>query len=364
MFKATLGPPLYRERPSLHDLRYSPLSCGSHVPLPLDIVLRIASILHDHRSLRCLATLQILSKGTYDVVTPLLYRHLHITVRSGELFDLEVDEDSHDGELALAASVQRLREIGEYWSTTLRHRSIRRSDAFRHTRWITVHHPPSDKALERPSSALQRPSTSSNSRLLFPNVETVSMLPSAVDAIRTWSPKTYDRPRNPPLLEVLAKACSPRHLCLAFRLVESRDWEEHREATVSGQWQLVARVNRLRSDGWDRLESMTIHDIVHQVLPALEGCRNVYNFSPHVVRAGGAHTGGYSYAFPTGIDATGILGPPWNIRSWQLSTAIKNLFPSGANAEVALKGTSWEFVGVEGHILTKRYRDDDDESGV
>jgi hypothetical protein len=370
MFKASFGPPLFSERPSLHDLRHSPPSCGSHVPLPLDIVLRIASILHDRRSLRCLATLQILSKGTYDVVTPILYRHLHVTVCSGDLLDLDLDELPLDGEVALEASVRQLRETGEYWGTARRHRSIRRADAFRHARRITVHHEPSDKALDRVSSSQQSTSTRTSSsagtraRLLFPHVDTVSLLPDAVDAIRTWSPKTYDRPRNPPLLELLAKTCSPQHLCLAFRLVESRDWEEHREATVSGQWQLVSRINRLHSDGWDRLESMTIHDIVHQVLPALEGCRNVYHFSPHVVRTSRDQSGRYRYAFPGGVDATGIQGPPWNIRSWQLSTAIKNLFPSGADAEAALKGTSWEFVGVEGHILTKRYRDDDDESGV
>src|SRR5690348_13858313 len=103
MFKASLGPPHYTDRPSLHDLRHSPPSCGSHVPLPLDIVLRIASILYDRRSLRCLSTLQILSKGTYDVVTPILYRHLHVTVRSGELLDLDPDELPLDGDLALAA---------------------------------------------------------------------------------------------------------------------------------------------------------------------------------------------------------------------------------------------------------------------
>jgi hypothetical protein len=196
---------------------------------------------------------------------------------------------------------------------------------------------------------------------LFPNVSCVSFLPDAVDGIRMWSPDSYDRPRNPPLLEGLAKACSPKHACLAFRLVESKDWEEHRDATVAGQYQLVARINRLQTDGWGDIESLTLHAIVHQVLPSLKGCRNVYHFSPHVVLM--PATKGW-YLFPTGASATGIPGPPWNIRSWQLSTGIKNLFPSCADAQAALKGTSWEFIGVEGHILTKKQRDDDDESGV
>ena len=61
---------------------------------------------------------------------------------------------------------------------------------------------------------------------------------------------------------------------------------------------------------------------------------------------------------------TGIPGPAWNIRSWQISTTVKNLFPSGSDGATQLAGTTWRFVNFEGHILTKKERDDDDESGV
>ncbi|KAL1409822.1 hypothetical protein Q8F55_003820 [Vanrija albida] len=195
--------------------------------------------------------------------------------------------------------------------------------------------------------------------LLFPRLRTVTLLPDAIDAVRTWTPYDYSRPRNPPLLEALAASSRPAHLCFAFRLVPSTDWETHRDLTLSGQYQLVKRIALLTAQ-WP-LESVTYHDLVFQVPPSIPHTTNIYDFAPHVV----PHP--YfprRFRFPTRADAVHIPGPEWTIRPWQMAIAIKNLLPSGGDADAALVDTRWVFRNVGGHILTKEQRDDDDSTGV
>jgi hypothetical protein len=82
-------------------------------------------------------------------------------------------------------------------------------------------------------------------------------------------------------------------------------------------------------------------------------------------------------ALPQGAASTGISGLQWNFRAWQIVTTIKELFPSGTNAKAIVcdtdtgdklgsgsSSTSWRYTNIDGHILTKASRDDDDESGV
>ncbi|TXT03882.1 hypothetical protein VHUM_04305 [Vanrija humicola] len=195
--------------------------------------------------------------------------------------------------------------------------------------------------------------------LLFPRLRTVTLLPDAIDAVRTWTPYDYSRPRNPPLLEALAGSSRPSHLCFAFRLVPSTDWETHRDLTLSGQYQLVKRIALLTAQ-WP-LESVTYHDLVFQVPPSIPHTTNIYDFAPHVV----PHP--YfprRFRFPARADAVHIPGPEWTIRPWQMAIAIKNLLPSGHDVDAALTDTQWVFRNVGGHILTKEQRDDDDSTGV
>jgi hypothetical protein len=216
--------------------------------------------------------------------------------------------------------------------------------------------------------------------LLLPRLETVSLSPTAVDTLRTFVPDDWDRPHSPPFLEALTGCSSPMHLCISFRVVCSDDWEEHREMTTPGAYQLISRLNQLRTDGWTSLRTFTVHDIVHQVLPSLAGCTNIYHFSPHIapeVRQYGQaqpptpitpHArnmlAGRDSRHRDGKAGCGMPGPQWNFRSWQINSAIKNLFPSGTNSRQALEGTKWQFVNISGHVLKKVKRDDDDETGV
>jgi hypothetical protein len=193
---------------------------------------------------------------------------------------------------------------------------------------------------------------------LFPSLQSVILLPHAVDGLRTWTPASYDGPQLPPFLDAVAHA-RPSQLCVAFRLVPARDWEAHREASYGGQYVLIRRIQVL-AGGWT-LKSVHYHDLVFQVPPSIPGTANVYEFAPHPV----PHPLFPSrFRFPEGGAAVGLPGPEWNIRPWQMSATIKELFPSGQDHMATLEGTRWAFSGVRNHLLAKAARDDDDSTGV
>ncbi|OCF34087.1 hypothetical protein I316_04034 [Kwoniella heveanensis BCC8398] len=321
-------------------------------PLPTDVIVRIASHLaaNDHRA--SVASLQRCSKELFFALAPILYDTLEIKPAHSDLFltlgqptvsDLDTELDLAQKEASIFSATRN---------------ALRRLAIFRYVRKMVIHALPSDRV----SDAFFQ-SITSLPFSVFPSLDSVSLLANAVDDIRTWVPTSYDRPRNPAFLEALTRTSAPTKLCISFRALLSEHWEEHREATVPGQYQLVSRLNRLKDDGdgngWRSLKSFSVHNIVHQVLPSLSNCKNVYHFSSHI-------TGSIARPLlhPPGPESTYLPGPQWSYRSWQLGTAIKNLFPSGVDATKTLEGTSWEFVNTPGHVLTKLVRDDDDESGV
>lgn len=319
-------------------------------PLPDDIIHRIATILSEDADEHTIACLQKLSKSSYHAVTPVLYNHLKVNGHSWGLLSMRpdpiADSAQSSGETEHAGSC-----FGSKAAT------VRRLDALRHVKRLAIDDIPPDFAVQ-----LFLEAQTQSDQPFMPRLRSISLQPKAVKYLRTWSSGGYTTSRMPPLLEALAKACKPTSLCLTFPLVESSQWEEHRETSVGGQYQLVSRLNKLKEEEWSCLETLEVHDIVFQVLPSLRGCRNIYHFSNHVVRDPLRPARGY--AFPGGADAVGLPGLSWNIRAWQVGQAIKNVFPSGVDAKAALASTSWDFINVEGHILTKRTRDDDDESGV
>ncbi|KAK8861203.1 hypothetical protein IAR55_002022 [Kwoniella newhampshirensis] len=322
--------------------------------LPVDIILRIAHHLVDEEHVGTLSAVQRCSRDLYITLSPLLYRRVDIRrTRSDSLLTLDASLASLTADLDI--KVEEAVRSGQLFSSS--NATLRRLDALRHIRRLTLFQLPSD-----PISTSFLTFITKSSALLLPNLESVQILPDAVDSIRTFIPGSYDRVRNPPFLEGLSKTSRPSRLCIAHRVVPSEEWEEHREISVLGQYQVVARLTQLRDDDdgglWSSsLREFSVHDIVHQVLPSLQGCRNVYHFSSHLSSPSN------KFLSP-GPRSTYIPGPPWSYRAWQLGTAIKNLFPSGSDGKTVLKGTSWEFVNYDGHILTKMVRDDDDDSGV
>ncbi|WWD16908.1 hypothetical protein CI109_101340 [Kwoniella shandongensis] len=325
----------------------------NHDPLPVDIVLRIAQHLVDNELIGTLASVQRCSTDLYYALSPLVYRRVDIRhSRSDALLTLD---SSMSGEIeALETKIEEATQSRRYFSSS--NSTLRHLNALRQIRHLTIHQLPSSDTIS--TSFLDFASNASfSSSNILPNLDSVQILPDAVDSIRTFIPTSYDRVRNPPFLEALAKSSQPSKLCIAHRVVPSEEWEEHREISVLGQYQVVARLTQLREDGWwTNLKEFSVHDIVHQVLPSLQGCRNIYHFSSHL-------TSSTKFVSP-GTKSTYIPGPPWSYRAWQLGTAIKNLFPSGSDGKSVLQNTSWTFVNYDGHILTKMVRDDDDDSGV
>ncbi|WVW79836.1 hypothetical protein I302_101806 [Kwoniella bestiolae CBS 10118] len=323
----------------------------SHDPLPVDIIRRISSHLVSDDYLGTVASIHRCSKEVYLAVTPILYNTLHVKkVKSDYLLSLtlithveseEEYSDSQQDEALFTPSKS----------------TIRRLSSFRHVRHLIIHSLPSDHVSECFTNCIN-----SLSSLVFPNLSSVQIRPTAIDEIRSWSPPTYDRPRNPLFLESLVSTCQPMKLCISFPIVLSEHWEQHRDLTVSGQYQFISRIHKLQQDGlWkDSLKEFNVHNIVHQVLPSLPNVTNNYHFASHI-------TGSESrpIVHPPGVRSVYLPGIQWSYRAWQIGKLIKNLFPSGiTNASEIIANTRWNFINVEGHILTKMFRDDDDESGV
>ncbi|ODN83958.1 hypothetical protein L198_07657 [Cryptococcus wingfieldii CBS 7118] len=320
--------------------------------LPLDIANRIASYLLDDHAHATLAALQRCSKEYYLALSPVTYRR--VDFRSVETCDLFRLGEGSKAEQVTPKKVDDAVASGAFFS--LKASSFRRMVALGHIKHLTIHSLPAcTSPLSKSFSSVAR----SSDALLLPGLESVALGAKVADEIRTYIPETYDRPHSPLFLEALIHTSRPSSLCLAHRVVPSVEWDEHLEMTSIKQYQLVARVNQFIEDGWASLKVFEVHDVVHQVLPSLKGCRNVYHFASHCVGPPEAPR----FIAP-GLASTFTPGPKWNFRSWQIGTAIKNLFPSGISPAAVLQNTSWEFVNHEGHILTKPENDDDDDTGV
>lgn len=337
-----------------HSSHGPPLRAMPAAAVPADVIRRIADQLAaDGSCQQTLASLQAASKLTYDVVNPILYTRLVVSAtRCTSLLQSLVASDmsgfrgfDDDGQCS-----------GDWRPTSTA--LLRRLASLSHVKHIVVRSLPPDHVSASFASAAAH--GAAHGVYLLPRVTTVSLLPTAVDQLRTWTPSTYERPHNPPFLEALASAAQPTHLCLAFRLVRSTLWDEHRDLTTAGQYAFVRKV-ALMCEGWTALETVTYHDLVHQVPPSVPSTRNVYEFAPHVVPHPLFRQ---RYRFLRGREAVRLPGPEWNIRPWQMGIAIKNLFPSGSDHATTLQGTSWAFCGLAGHLLTKEARDDDDGTGV
>ena len=347
---------------------YPPPSPPKRDPTPLDVIGRIATYLHTDDARATLASLTAVNKATYVLLLPLLYSSLLVSSRSLALFDLRSLDavDSPD----LLDTVQRAFHEGTLFDPKSPARKIA---ALNSVQSMTIRNFPDEVKMRRyrltakllamaseagsSSSASSTPSQSMQSKhLLFPNLSTVTIEPYAMDALRTFTPETYDKPHSPAFLEALSLSSVPETLNLSFRVAPSHRWEEHCSATSSGAYNLVSRLNTLHaSTAWSSLRHLNVSGIVHQVLPSLLGCSNTYTFSPHLL-------------FPdremSGKEGINIPGPHWSFRAWQIMTAIKNVFPSGTPPGEQLDSTSWCLRNISGHVLKKAKTDGDDETGV
>lgn len=312
-----------------------------------DVIVRIAEILVAREARGTLASLALVSRAAYDAAAPSLFTHLVLGRASGLLGALSPSDVSgfpgFDGDGGTGA-----------WTASTT--TLRRLVALSRVRRITVSMLPRDHE----SSAFADVALALPPALLLPRLTSVCLGPVAVDQLRIWTPDYARGPPNPPILTALATQ-RPKRLCVAFRQVPASEWEAYREASTRGQYALVRRLEDLAA-AWE-LESAHFHDIVHQVPPSL-ATTNVYDFAPPAIPH--PHFRG-RFNFPRGREAVRLPGPEWNMRPWQMGTAIKNLFPSNRFAEAhreVLEKTRWRFGGVENHVLTTEERDDDDWTGV
>lgn len=331
--------------------------------VPADILRLIATdlALLGHR--RTLANLCRANQEAYDACVPILYEQLEISaVGCAGLLDLTPQDVVGFPGFDKDGTCQTWPSEGD----NFRRRSVlRRFAALSHTKRAIVRSLPPDHistGFAEAAIAMGTPSGSLNPKgvYIFPRIQSVCLLAHAVDELRKWVPERYNRPRNPPFLEALSAGSRPRYLCIAFRLVPSEIWDVHRDLSSGGQYTLVRKVALLCTE-WN-LDSLTYHNIVHQVPPSVPGTRNVYQFAPHVVRH---PLFARRYRFLKGKDAISLPGPDWNTRPWQMAFVVKGLFPSGADHMAILdRGTRWVFCDVVNHILSKEERDDDDSTGV
>ncbi|CAK9783437.1 hypothetical protein CC85DRAFT_310359 [Cutaneotrichosporon oleaginosum] len=299
--------------------------------LPPDILVRVADLLAARGARGTLAALARASRAAYDAAAPALYREVVLGPRAVGLLSALAPGDV--GLRSDEATRRRLRA----WRYVRRVRVPTLADAAGFA----------DVAVAAAAAAAAEP--------LMPRLQSVCLGPVAVDQLRIWTGPL------PGLLQGLA-AQRPTRLCVAFRHVPAAEWDAYREASTRGAYALVRRLEALTA-GWD-LVSVTFHDVVHQVLPSLP-TTNVYDFAPHAIPHP-LFRG--RYRFPVGEAAVRLPGPEWNMRPWQMGTAIKNLFPSSAVGSgvhyATLQRTRWRFCGVANHVLTKEEREDDDSDGV
>ncbi|BEJ13314.1 hypothetical protein CspHIS471_0304880 [Cutaneotrichosporon sp. HIS471] len=316
--------------------------------LPPDILVRVAQLLNARGARGTLASLSRASRAAYDAAAPSLYSEIKLGPHAVGLLGALGPDD--------VEGFTGFDEEGKTPGWTAPRATIRRLAAWSHVRRLKVPALPRDHQ----SQTLAKIATSLPPGVLMPRLQAVCFGPVATDQLRIWTPDYGIGPYVPPLIEALA-AQRATHLCVAFRHVVADKWNVYREASTLGQYALARRLEALAA-AWD-LENVTFHDVVHQVLPSLP-TTNIYEFAPHAIPNPIYRD---DYLFPTGAAAVRLPGPDWNLRPWQMGTAIKNLFPSSLGVETheaTLARTRWRFCGVANHVLTKEVRGDDDSDGV
>lgn len=322
-------------------------TCNNLPKLPFDILRKIAYTLLEFGDLGTVRSLQTLSQAVYRQITPILYTRLAVTSEASTILDIQPGLGTDHGIIRSSSEADLF-----FFSSP----SIRRYDALRHVQTLTLGSLP-DISISRTFLATAK---AQSPALVFPRLKSIRLSPACVDDIRTYTPESYDQPLHP-CLAALSISSRPRHLCLAFRLVPSKDWATWREMSTEGQYLFRNRIKELAGQ-WN-LETLNVHDVVHQVIPSIPECINTIHFAPHVVPSS---TNSGDYTFPSGETATGIPGPQWNLRAWQIGECVKTLFPSNKTfpAGGTGTGTTWVFTEAGNHILTKKERDDDDDTGV
>ncbi|WWC60035.1 uncharacterized protein I303_102598 [Kwoniella dejecticola CBS 10117] len=336
----------------------------SYHPLPIDIIRRISAHLADEAFLGTVSNIQRASKEVYLGVTPILYRCLHIKHRkSDRLLSFTNHPQNRKADIENDAHVFEAENDG-----------VRRLEALKHVRRLIIHHIPSDDIAESffqlvRARAPQSGAHSSKS-IVFPHLTHIELSPDAVEQLRTWvSTSNFSSPfnQNPLFLETLSRTSGIRVLCMTFKSLLSQHWEEYRDLTLIGQYQLLSRIQALHTGNnslWrDSLRVLNVHDISHQLVPTLPGVENSYFFSPHIIG-----TEAHPILVGGGKEACYFGGIDWTYRSWQIGKSIKSLFPSDLDKTAVqdiLETTQWRFVGPDGQIKVKLVRDeDDDENGI
>lgn len=328
----------------------------SPTPVPPDITCRIAYFLLDDIDgvLRDVANLRLLSTGTYETVTPVLFSTFIVDGYTTAL-DVSELEDGISSRSGSESCDPGTTGVGRESFVIGNAAHRRRLNNLRYVRHLVIRSsPPLDLMLRHTCQP----------RLIFPQVSSITLSTSVTDSLRTFSPDNYDHKSSstplPPILHWLLATCRPARLSLRFPIVPSSEWAEYRDESTPGSYQLIARLTALVEPGspWKgALHELEVKDIVHQVPPSLRGLHNIYHFANHL-------TSPPSRSIPPGPRCTGLAGPEWNYRAWQISISIKSLFPSGTPAVDVLDSTRWTFINLPGHVLTKDDRDDQDDLGV
>ena len=288
--------------------------------LPFEILRQVIGWVQD---LPTLARLARVSSALYEHTISVLYAHVHL--RSGSAASL----------LDVGHTVQRLGPYSEPSQTGHNDRPICR---FRHVKTLTIHSLPVQSLCD----SIDRITT-------FPDVATVHIVPSALDALRSARQDVFG---------LVARIASPRRLVLEFPVCPAEQWQEHRDESTEGAHALITRLSKVRAH-WTRLETLEVKGIVHQILPSFGGVHNTYHFAPPNPafnkprnEPGAVTVAGLATADTSSDPAytTENPGPAWPDRAWQCIEAIKTPFPSGGDASKWVGETSWTFVDVANHL--------------
>ncbi|WWC69037.1 uncharacterized protein I206_102973 [Kwoniella pini CBS 10737] len=335
--------------------------------LPIDIIRRISSHLADDGLLETVSNIQRCSKEVYLAVTPILYRCLEIKNKKSDLL-FTVDS----GSIAQQQDGSHKKKSCERESN-----SSRRLAALKHVRKLIIHHIPSDAISESFFKTVRSFQGESQQPIVLPKLRSVEILPNAVEQLRTWvsssNSSTFDQ--NPIFLDTISQTSKINTLCITFKSVLSEHWEEYRDLTLIGQYQLLSRINSLCSSNnnnsnslWSNsLKTLNVHNISHQLLPTLPFIENNYFFQSHII---GSNLNPIIIPTKNGKETCYLGGIDWNYRSWQIGKSIKYLFPSSLDLNKSkikeiINLTKWNFINSKGQIKTKLIRDeDDDENGI
>lgn len=342
---------------------------------PKDVLQHIITFVAEDKAYATLATLQCCNSELYFLVQPILFKILVVKDETAQsVLSLgDLSNQFGDGSNDLERFTKTALGFGRYFGS--QNQTLRRMNNLRHVQTLIVETLPSDTLMQSFQRAGRDNHRTTPSRLLLPNVSSISFLPGVIDSLRLWIPDSPEEKH--PFMDAVTLTSNPEHFCVSFPLVASTKWENHALETSMGQYRLVSILSQCRAGlRWSNLRRFRCHNVVHQALPTITGCQNFYDFSPHVAspsppgfirnppRSPTSAKEEMEQYFISGPESIGLPGPDWNLRSWQITKVIKEVFPSNADHALLAQNTSWEFINVQGHVLTKSLRDDDDTTGV